>query len=128
MDKTGRSKEEKEVIEQIIKYLALFARQGRAVGIHLMLATQRPDANVIPGSIKSELDCRICGRADLILSQIVLDNGSAHDQIPKDAQGRFLLGDGGDGTLFQGFWFDDSSWWYPKGMQSSVCHVPKEKK
>lgn len=112
LDKTGRTKEEKDVIEQITKYLALFARQGRAVGIHLILATQRPDANVIPGSIKSELDCRICGRADLILSQIVLDNGNAHDQIPKDAQGRFLLGDGGDGVLFQAFWFDDDGWWY----------------
>lgn len=128
LDKTGRSKEEKEVIEQITKYLSLFARQGRAVGIHLMLATQRPDANVVPGSIKSELDCRICGRADLILSQIVLDNGNAHDRIPKDAQGRFLLGDGDEGTLFQAFWFDDGGWWYPKGMQSSVCHVPNVKK
>ena len=125
LDKTGRTKEEKEVIEQITKYLALFARQGRAVGVHLMLATQRPDASVIPGSIKSELDCRICGRADLILSQIVLDNGNAHDQIPKDAQGRFLLGDGDEGTLFQGFWFDDASWWYPEGMAPEVCHVPK---
>ena len=113
LDRTGRTKEEKEVIEQITKYLALFARQGRAVGIHLMLATQRPDANVIPGSIKSELDCRICGRADLILSQIVLDNGNANTQIPKDARGRFLLGDGGDGVLFQGFWFDDEGWWNP---------------
>lgn len=114
LDKTGRTKEEKEIIEQITKYLALFARQGRAVGIHLILATQRPDANVIPGSIKSELDVRICGRADLILSQIVLDNGSANEQIQKDAQGRFLLGDGGDGVLFQGFWFDDSTWWQPR--------------
>ena len=113
LDRTGRTKEEKEVIEQITKYLALFARQGRAVGIHLMLATQRPDANVIPGAIKSELDCRICGRADLILSQIVLDNGNANTQIPKDARGRFLLGDGGDGVLFQGFWFDDEGWWNP---------------
>lgn len=128
LDKTGRSKEEKEVIEQVTKYLALFARQGRAVGVHLMLATQRPDANVIPGSIKSELDCRICGRADLVLSQIVIDSGAAHDQIPKDAQGRFLLGDGGDGTLFQGFWFDDSNWWYPEGMAPEVCHVPNVKK
>ena len=114
LDKTGRCKEEKELIEQITKYLALFARQGRAVGIHLILATQRPDANVIPGSIKSELDVRICGRADLILSQIVLDNGDANTQIPKDAQGRFLLGDGGDGILFQGFWFDDATWWQPR--------------
>ena len=113
LDRTGRTKEEKEVIEQITKYLALFARQGRAVGIHLMLATQRPDANVIPGAIKSELDCRICGRADLILSQIVLDTGNANTQISKDARGRFLLGDGGDGVLFQGFWFDDEGWWNP---------------
>ena len=49
----------------------------------------------------------------MILSQIVLDNGNANTQIPKDARGRFLLGDGGDGVLFQGFWFDDEGWWNP---------------
>ena len=39
-----------------------------------------------------------------VLSQIILDNTSAADQIPKDARGRFLTG---DGTVFQGYLFDE---------------------
>lgn len=41
-----------------------------------------------------------------MLSQIILDNTSAADQIPKDARGRFITG---DGTVFQAYWFDDSA-------------------
>jgi hypothetical protein len=72
--------------------------------IHLILATQRPDANILSGQIKNNVNCRICGRADTILSQIILDSTAAAEQIPKDARGRFLLH---DGTLFQAYWFDD---------------------
>ena len=79
-------------------------RLGRAFGIHLILATQRPDATIIPGQIKNNLDFRVCGRAENTLSLIILDNGSAAEQIPKDARGRFITG---DGTVFQGFLFDD---------------------
>ena len=107
LDKTGLSTEEKKLICQIENKLSILARQGRAFGIHLILATQRPDANLIPGQIRTNLGCRICGRADSILSQIILDNSTAAaDQIPKEARGRFLLH---DGTVFQGCWLDDRS-------------------
>ena len=104
LDRTGRSKEDKELLAQIENRLATLARLGRAFGIHLILATQRPDANVIPGQIKNNLDFRVCGRADDILSGIILGNNSADDQIPKDARGRFILQ---DGTVFQGYLFDE---------------------
>ena len=104
LDKTGRSKEEKELLGQIENKLSTIARQGRAFGIHLILATQRPDATIIPGQIKNNMDFRVCGRADNVLSQIILDNTSAADQIPKDASGRFITG---DGTVFQGYLFDE---------------------
>ena len=104
LDRTGRSKEDKETLAKIENRLATLARLGRAFGIHLILATQRPDANVIPGQIKSNLDFRVCGRADSILSGIILGNGSADEQIPKDARGRFITG---DGTVFQGYLFDE---------------------
>ena len=104
LDRTGRSKEDKELLAQIESRLATLARLGRAFGIHLILATQRPDANVIPGQIKNNLDFRVCGRADDTLSSIILGNNSADDQIPKDARGRFILQ---DGTVFQGYLFDE---------------------
>lgn len=104
LDRTGLNKEKKEKVGQIENRLSMIARQGRAFGIHLILATQRPDATIIPGQIRSNMDCRICGKADSILSQIVLENSDAADLIPKDSAGRFLLH---DGTLFQAYLFDE---------------------
>ena len=106
LDKTGADSERKKILAQIEIKLAILARQGRAFGIHLILATQRPDATIIPGQIRNNMDFRVCGRADSVLSQIILDNTSAADQIPKDAQGRFITG---DGTVFQGYLFDEGS-------------------
>jgi len=68
LDKTGLSKEQKEVLSQIEARLSLIARQGRAFGIHLILSTQRPSADLIPGQIRTNLGFRVCGRADAILS------------------------------------------------------------
>ena len=86
LDRTGRGKEGREMASQIENRLATLARLGRAFGIHLILATQRPDTNVIPGQIRSNMDFRVCGRADSILSSIILGNSTADEQIPKDAQ------------------------------------------
>lgn len=102
--KTGADNERKKLLVQIENRLSTIARQGRAFGIHLILATQRPDATIIPGQIRNNMDFRVCGRADSVLSQIILDNTSAAEQIPKDARGRFITG---DGTVFQGYLFDE---------------------
>ena len=104
LDKTGADSERKKLLAQIENKLSTIARQGRAFGIHLILATQRPDATIIPGQIRNNMDLRVCGRADSVLSQIILDNTGAADQIPKDARGRFITG---DGTVFQGYLFDE---------------------
>ena len=105
LDKTGLTKEQKEIVVKIEGILCTIARQGRAFGIHLILATQRPDSTILNGQIKNNINCRICGRADNVLSMIILDKTNAADQIPEDAQGRFLLH---DGTMFQAYWFDDT--------------------
>ena len=105
LDKTGLTKTEKEQVARIENRLSTIARQGRAFGIHLFLSTQRPDANILSGQIRNNIGYRICGRADHVLSSIILDNTDASDKIPHDAQGRFLTG---DGTVFQAYWFDDT--------------------
>lgn len=105
LDTAGLDKAEKEIFAQIVRHLSLIARQGRAFGIHLMLSTQRPSADLIPGQIRTNLTLRICGRADDILSRIILDSPAAAEQIPLDAKGRFVTN---MGQTFQGFLFDDS--------------------
>ena len=64
-----------------------------AYGIHLIMATQRPDANVIPGQIKNNMTYKACGHADKVLSQIVIDSTDA-SEIPPDIPGRFITDTG----------------------------------
>lgn len=106
LDKTGLGKNDREQIQRYEAALSTLVRLGRAMGIHCILATQRPDAQIISGQIKNNIDFRVCGRADDVLSQIILDKTDANDLISKTAQGRFLTN---TDVLFQAYYFDDKS-------------------
>lgn len=54
--------------------------QGRAVGIHVVVSTQRPDMRIVDMAIKSNLQGRICFyMSDHASSMTILDNGRASD-------------------------------------------------
>lgn len=95
LDTTGRDKEGKAAISVITNKLLAIGRLGRALGIHLLVATQRPDVGSVPGSLKAQLDGRICGHtADAQSSIVILDDGSAANlpAIP----GRFIIRNGSE--------------------------------
>lgn len=65
----------RNIVEEKVQKLA---QLGRAAGIHLILSTQRPDVNVIPGTIKTNLPCRMTFRlSSLADSRTVIDLGGA---------------------------------------------------
>ncbi|MBN2841946.1 MAG: hypothetical protein JXM68_02585, partial [Sedimentisphaerales bacterium] len=64
--------------KEVESYIVRLAQKSRAVGIHLILATQRPQATVVTGLIKSNMPARISFRvAAKMDSRIVLDTNGA---------------------------------------------------
>jgi ABC-type phosphate/phosphonate transport system ATPase subunit len=90
----GSNKKDKDTFNKIVR---LIAAKGRAAGIHLILATQRPDTTVINAQIRNNLPLKIALKVNKSTeSKLLLDEDGAENLL---GRGDMLLG---NGTRLQG--------------------------
>jgi DNA segregation ATPase FtsK/SpoIIIE, S-DNA-T family len=79
--------------------IARLAQLARAIGIHLIIATQRPSVNIITGTIKANFPARIAFKvSSKVDSRTILDTGGAEQLIGK---GDMLISYNGELTRLQ---------------------------
>jgi hypothetical protein len=107
--KTDEGKADDEMKGEASMIISSIARLGRAAGVHLVIATQRPDATILPGETKANLGVRInCGRTDSNASSMILGTSDGM-RVKAFPRGRLYLRIYGDGDHGQGF-FASPSW------------------
>ena len=79
--------------------IARLAQLARAIGIHLIVATQRPTTNIITGTIKANFPARIAFRVTSVIdSRTIMDASGANQLI---GRGDMLISDGNEMTRVQ---------------------------
>ena len=106
---TDEAKEQDELKGEAQMIIGSIARLGRASGVHLIIATQRPDASLIPGETRDNLAVRIgCGRLKPSASTMLFGS-SIGQRIHSKPKGGIYIQIHGVGNMGQGF-FAPNSW------------------
>lgn len=99
-EKAGRSKEEKELLEEIFRYLSAVVKRGRSAGFFAVFITQKPTAEALPTAIRDNAGLRIAFRLQTTQAESAVLGVSAADgldmpratDIPADRKGGAVLG------------------------------------
>jgi len=98
--------------------IARLAQLARAVGIHLIIATQRPSVNIITGTIKANFPARLAFKVtSKIDSRTILDSGGADQLI---GRGDMLLSVGGNIVRLQCAFVDTPE------VESVITHISEQ--
>lgn len=122
--KTDEGKADDQLKGEALVIIGSIARLGRASGVHLVLAMQRPDAKIISGEIRSNFMCRIAaGTLTSAASVMTLESG-AGTTIRPDIKGRGMMYLNGKLYDFQGFFAapDFIDKWLQENQQDASSH------
>ena len=107
-----------QTVKDVEKPVMRLAQKARAVGIHLILATQRPDVKVITGTIKANFPARIAFRVmQMIDSRTIIDQPGANQLI---GRGDMLMSINGELTRIQCAFVDTPE------VQAIVEHISEQ--
>lgn len=100
---TDEAKAADELKGEAQMIIGSIARLGRAAGVHLVVATQRPDASLIPGETRANMAVRIgCGTLKQSASQMLFESNVGM-RTPSDPPGGIYVQIHGRGNRGQGF-------------------------
>jgi len=98
--------------------IARIAQLARAVGIHMIIATQRPSVNIITGVIKANFPARVAFRvSSMIDSRTILDSPGANQLV---GRGDMLFSQGSDLVRVQCAFVDTPE------VENIVTHIKKQ--
>jgi len=104
--------------KEVERPIQRIAQKARAVGMHMILATQRPDVKIVTGTIKANIPTRIAFRTQSVVdSRTVLDAKGADQLIGK---GDMLYSGGGNLTRIQCAFIDTPE------VEALVEHVSQQ--
>lgn len=109
-NRSEEGKEEDELRSEAATIIGSILRLGRAAGVHVVSATQRPDATFLKGESKNNMAARImCGKAVSTASSMILDNAEG-TRVKSMPRGRVYVQMHGNGDHGQGFHIPDLEW------------------
>ena len=104
--------------KEVERPIQRIAQKARAVGMHMILATQRPDVKIVTGTIKANIPTRIAFRTQSVVdSRTVLDSKGADQLIGK---GDMLYSASGAITRIQCAFVDTPE------VENIVLHIEKQ--
>jgi S-DNA-T family DNA segregation ATPase FtsK/SpoIIIE len=94
--------------KRAVELLVSIARKGRAAGVHMILATQRPDSKIIDGQLKANIISWICFKVETYQnSMLILGHVGAEDL---EIQGRGIYDKPGTPDIeFQGYYISEDT-------------------